>query len=332
MNHLEGRRDAPVRLRVTLGVELGCAGQHRSAQRPDRPGQDIGLAHGAQVAHQGEGIGIAHSHPVHVADRQGETGPLQQTRPVETVGEGRNPRLRPAIDLQFGLGQHPAQFLQRRRAEQAGDEQAVGPQGAADLAERARQVVGPVQAQQVDDQVGGLIFQPQRPSPRCGALGNRAHGADLGHPLARRAVGHRLRKHARMGRQVDGGLKLAQDHLQTVHRILGGAQVQEVGVGETSGCAAQARGAAGGVEDDRGTGGGGAHVGSGWGLERSIKRRDGAYSIPHARCGARTAGYSAAAHGPRQPGSHRLGGPVARRLEPGGLPRSPRLRRLRRGL
>ncbi|MNJ59428.1 hypothetical protein D3C77_551120 [compost metagenome] len=154
MHHLEGRRDAPVRLGVALGVELGRAGQDGAAERPDRPGQDVGLAHGPQVAHQGEQVRVAHRDPIHVADRQGEARPLQQARPVEAVGEGRDAGLGPAADLQLGLGQHAAQLLQRRRAKQAGHEQAVGPQGAPDLRQGARQVVGPVQAQKIDDQVG----------------------------------------------------------------------------------------------------------------------------------------------------------------------------------
>ena len=63
-------------------------------QRPHRPRQNIGLAHGAQIADQGEQVRVADRQTVHIGDRQGEPGPLQQAGAVEGVlDDGPQPDL-----------------------------------------------------------------------------------------------------------------------------------------------------------------------------------------------------------------------------------------------
>ena len=73
----------PVGLGEPLGVDLAGAGQQRAGERPaGAVGQDVGLAHGAQVGHQLQRVVVAHRHPVDVGHRQGEAGALQQARGV----------------------------------------------------------------------------------------------------------------------------------------------------------------------------------------------------------------------------------------------------------
>ena len=87
---------------------------------------------------------------------------LQQRPQVPHVGEGGDAGARPALHLLLGRQQGGAQLAQRAAAEQGGQQQPVGLQGAADLDERARQIVDEVQRQARDDQVERLVAERQR--------------------------------------------------------------------------------------------------------------------------------------------------------------------------
>ena len=227
-------------------------------------GQDRGLAHPAQVGHQLEGMVVAHGHPVDVGHRQGEAGALEEAGRVGGVGEGRDPRPRPAGQLQLGGGQGLAQLGQGRPAEQGADEEAIWLQRQPRLDKGADDVVGPVQGQAGDDKVQagrgegqallvGLDAQPAatgQHGPRQVRLDQQAHpgrGVALRQGLGEGAVA---------GAEVDGAGEVAHDGLQAHHDVPCGAAFQEVGPGEARGGPVQPPAQEVAVEDPGGRDGG----------------------------------------------------------------------------
>src|SRR5215469_6074563 len=64
-DQLEAGRDAPLGIRVALGIEGGGLGEELSARKPSGPGGErIGLSHAAEIAHQGERVGICDRQPL----------------------------------------------------------------------------------------------------------------------------------------------------------------------------------------------------------------------------------------------------------------------------
>ena len=116
---------------------------------------DVGLAHGAQVVHQRQRRGVADLVAAAVGDREREAGALQQAAEVADLAHRRDARAEAAEGLDLGLGEGGAQLGQGLAAEEGGEEEAVGPEGAAGLHELADRVVGPVQREGMDDEVVG---------------------------------------------------------------------------------------------------------------------------------------------------------------------------------
>ena len=116
----------------------------------------------AQIAHQREHIGVAHDEAVAVDHRQREAGALQQAAERARVGERDDARARAAADSLSAASRHCAQLRQRVAAGQGGEQQAVGLQRAADLDQRARQVVDLMQGEQRDGEIEGA-FGERRP-------------------------------------------------------------------------------------------------------------------------------------------------------------------------
>ena len=76
------------------------------------------------------GSGYVTVDPVGVDHRQREPGALQQRAQVRHIREGSDARASPSLDLLLGRQQRLAQLGQRAAAQQGGQEQAVGLQGA----------------------------------------------------------------------------------------------------------------------------------------------------------------------------------------------------------
>ena len=126
--------------------------QRRRKQLPRRHApvalaQRVRLPRRAQIAQQRERIGVEQPQFLHVRDRQREPGALQQRGAVAQIGERRHPRRGAAGQCRLGLGQRLAQFRQRAERRQARQQQPVRTQREAQLDQRARQVVDPVQRQ-----------------------------------------------------------------------------------------------------------------------------------------------------------------------------------------
>ena len=193
-DHLEGRADPAVgvgrsgRRRWRRRGRAGSAGIGRRR----RSCWHVGLAHGAQVAHQRQRRGVADVVAAAVGDRQREAGALQQAAEVADLAHRRDARAEAAEGLDLGLGERGAQLGQGLAAEERGEEQAVGPERAAGLDELADRVVRPVQREGVDDEVVGAgsrrgssasgtrraSREAERRRPRARRAGRRSRGRE----------------------------------------------------------------------------------------------------------------------------------------------------------
>ena len=147
--------------RSVTGTRPSCVGNPASAagnstrRRRSAVAQPHGvrLAGRAQVAQQRHRVGVEEPDFLHVGHRQREPGALQQRGAIAQIGKRRYARRGTAGLLRLRLGQGTAQLRQRAQRRQAGQQQPVRPQRAAQLDQRAGQVVHPVQRQAGDDQV-----------------------------------------------------------------------------------------------------------------------------------------------------------------------------------
>ena len=190
----------------------------------------IGRAHAAQVVHQRERRVVAHGQPVDIGDRQRKARALQQRAQLAQIGERRNPRRDAALDLGLGLREGLAQLGQRVAAEQRRQEQAVRLERAADLHQRARQVVDELQRQRRDDEIERAVANGSASSsattrsvdrPAAATAGSPAIDADLA--ACRQRAAHRVGRRA----EIDRTLEPAQHRRQPVGEILRDAVDQE---------------------------------------------------------------------------------------------------------
>ena len=123
--------------------------------------QHIGRAHAAQIAHQRKNRLVAHGQPVGIDHRQSEAGALQQRAQLAQIGERRDPRRDAAFDLAFGLREGFAQFGEAVAADQRRQQQAVRLQRAADLDQRAGQIIDELQRQRRHDQIERAVGERQ---------------------------------------------------------------------------------------------------------------------------------------------------------------------------
>ena len=91
-----------------------------------------------------------------------KSGALQQRAEFAQIGERRDARRDAAFDLAFGCAKDLAQFGKRVAADQRGKKQAVGLQRAADLHERAGQIVDELQRQRRHDEIERAVAKRQR--------------------------------------------------------------------------------------------------------------------------------------------------------------------------
>ena len=173
--------------------------------------QHIGRAHAAQVAHQVERRRVAHGEPVDVDHRQRKAGALQQRAEFAHIGKRRNARRDAAFDLALGLREGLAQFGQRVAAEQRGEQQAVGLERAADLDERAGQIVDELQRQRRDDEIERAVGERQASSSAAtrGRFAPRRRAAAIERAdlaACRERAAHRVGRRA----EIDRALEAAQ--------------------------------------------------------------------------------------------------------------------------
>ena len=100
--------------------------------------------------------------PVHVGDRQRKARALQQRAEIAQVGERRDARRHAAFDFGLGLRERLTQFGQAVAADHRGEEQAVGLERAANLDQRARQIVDELQGQRRHHEIERGVAKRQR--------------------------------------------------------------------------------------------------------------------------------------------------------------------------
>ena len=160
---LEGRAHAAVGIGEALGIDFHHPPQRRAPQRRAAAlDQRIGRAHAAQIVHQRERRGVAHGDAVDVGDRQREARALQQRAEIAQIGERRDARRDAALDLGLGRGERLAQLGQAFAADHRRQEQPVRLERAADLDQRARQVVDELQRQRRHHEIERAVAERQR--------------------------------------------------------------------------------------------------------------------------------------------------------------------------
>ncbi len=129
-----------------------------------RSTQDVGRAHAPQIGHQREGVVVAHHERIDIGDRQRKTRALQQAADIAEIGERRDARRDPAFAFGLRRGEGLTQLRQRVAADHRRQQQAIGPECAADLREHAGQIVDKLQRQRGDHEIEA--FRPQSAAPR----------------------------------------------------------------------------------------------------------------------------------------------------------------------
>ena len=112
--------------------------------------------------HQRERRGVAHRDPVDVGDRQREARALQQRAEIAQIGKRRDARRHAALDLGLGFGECGPQLGETFAADHGCKEQPVRLERAADLDERARQIVDELQGERGDDEIERSVAKRQR--------------------------------------------------------------------------------------------------------------------------------------------------------------------------
>ena len=94
-----------------------------------------------------EHVAVTRDGAIEIDDGQRKTGALQQGAQNPHIGERRDARRGAGQNFAFRRGQALAQFVQAFAAHQAAEKQAVWPQGAANLDQRARQIIDALERQ-----------------------------------------------------------------------------------------------------------------------------------------------------------------------------------------
>ena len=161
---VEGRRHA------ALGIaELVLVDRHRrapasagAAARPRRRSSALPSPIRPSSRISRSGSAVAHGDPVDIDHRQREARPLQQRAGIAHVREGRDPQADAAFAFELGLRQRLAQLGQGLAAGHGGEQQPIGRQAAAQLRQRAGQVVDPVQHHRAEDEIEPVRRERQR--------------------------------------------------------------------------------------------------------------------------------------------------------------------------
>ena len=105
---------------------------------------------------------VAHGHAIDVGDRQRKAGALQQRAEVAQIGERRDARRDAAFDLAFGRGKACRSSVSVSPPSSAARNSPSGFERAADLHQRARQVVDELQRQRRHDEIERGVAERQR--------------------------------------------------------------------------------------------------------------------------------------------------------------------------
>lgn len=124
-------------------------GQHARVAASQR----VGDAQRPQFVEQGKRGAVAHRMGFKVGDRQGEAGPLEQAASVADIDHRRHAGRDAAKDFNIGGKERIAQFGERATADGRGDQKPIGGNVAAQVFEKAGDVVDGLQVKERDDQV-----------------------------------------------------------------------------------------------------------------------------------------------------------------------------------
>ena len=104
---------------MALAIDLLCALERAARQRHLPPRRhDIAAAERPDLAHQLARAGIGHGEELGVGHRQREAGALEERAILPHIGERRDTRARPAMQLGLCLDQRLTKLVQRAAAKQ----------------------------------------------------------------------------------------------------------------------------------------------------------------------------------------------------------------------
>jgi predicted amidophosphoribosyltransferase len=178
--------------------------------------------------HQGEGRIVTHNESIDIGHRQRKAGALQQSAEIAQIGERRDAGRYSGLDLGLGGGKGLPQLGERLPAEKRGEKKPVRLERAADLDERARQVVDDMEREQGDDEIERSVAKRQ--SLLVGddfsiirGTGRQRLDSDDGAGLPLQCLPRGITRRAKIECQVEA----AQDRGQAVGQIIRRAVEQE---------------------------------------------------------------------------------------------------------
>ena len=173
---------------------------------------------------------VAHGQPVAIDHRQRKSGALQQRAELAHIGERRHAWRDAAFDLALGLREGFAQFGEAVAADQRRQQQTVRLERAADLDQRAGQVVDKLQRQRRDDQIERAIGERQGlfvGGDVQGAFARPGHWRGRNDRRDLAALGKRAAHRVGGRAEIDGTLERAQHHREPLAQFGGDAVDQE---------------------------------------------------------------------------------------------------------
>jgi ComF family protein len=204
-------------------------GDHRQRGAAERGAgvEQVGGGHAAQVGEEARGIGVADRQRHRIGDGQGETGTAQQIARHPHVDARMHTR-RCSTRRHVPGQQRPAQTREAVPPDEAGEEQAVGFQHAADQRQRAGQVVHAVQHPGAEDEIeagvgeGQAILVALHAARRAGE-GEPGIGADGGDAARAQC---RRRRPVRAA-EIEGAGEAAGDAVQPLDQFVDDVIAQE---------------------------------------------------------------------------------------------------------
>ena len=163
VNHLESRAHPPVAKAGEIPVGRNHALERPPPERRPAPAhQRVGLGHGAEIGQKPPRGFISNGKDIVVDDRQREAGALEERPGIGDPGERRDVGGDAALLGEVGGEKRLAELGQGVAAKPRRQQQPVGPEQAADLNERAGEVVGGMKKEGREDEIEAIAGEGEK--------------------------------------------------------------------------------------------------------------------------------------------------------------------------
>ena len=213
------------------GELRGGGGEGETAERAPRAGgEHVGGSHSAKIGDEPGQVREAHGDALGVDDRQSEARTHQQLAGGANVDLRMDSRRERFGRFRFvGRTHRLAEPRQAARSRKGGEEEPVGPQGAADEGERAGQVVHSVEHANRDDQVERAFAERQAVLVALDAGGR--HGEQPSRVRRDDVDAARAQLPGKVGgaaAEIESIAELAFDEFEALEQLVSGAAVQKI--------------------------------------------------------------------------------------------------------